>query len=107
VEKPLILKQEEDNLRIQAATLDLELHRKETGGYRYNLSGRQPSVYVIMRPNDDPDFPLTPVHVTVSPEEAEAHSEFGEDVLQAQAQGTRQEARREQRLFRTAKGSKR
>lgn len=58
-------------VRWHAATLPLELHRKETEGYRYNLSGKVPAIYVGLRAQrDDPDR-FAPFLVTASPYEAQ------------------------------------
>ena len=40
-------------VQFHAATLPLELFRKETEGYKYNLSLHQPSVFVVLRDDDD------------------------------------------------------
>jgi molybdopterin-guanine dinucleotide biosynthesis protein A len=65
--------------RYLAAVLPLELHRRESEHYRLSLSAARPSAYVVMRPQDVPKRPLQPVHITVSPFESIAHTEFGED----------------------------
>jgi hypothetical protein len=61
----------------------LELHRSETEGYRVALSGRPPSVYVILRPppvarNGRPEVRL----VTASAFEAQDHADSGEDIVE-------------------------
>jgi len=61
------------------ATLPLEVHRTDTESYKYNLSGRVPQVYVVLRPGDRPDFPWWPVLLTVSPFEAEAYAGGSEE----------------------------
>lgn len=59
--------------------LTLELFRKETEGYRRNLSTEQPRIYVILRPVTSEDgaafapLPVKPVLVTACPYEAEAY----------------------------------
>ena len=67
-------------VRWHAATLALELHRKETEGYRYNLSARVPAVYVVLRPQDDSPHEVAPFLVTASPYEAEC---FADDLVEA------------------------
>ena len=66
-----------------ACQLALVLHRRETEGYKYNLSGQEKSIYVIMRPTDEPEFPWKPVMLSVSPHEAMAGTEFGDDQVDA------------------------
>lgn len=68
-----------------ANTLPLEVHRSETASYKYNLSGEQPQVYVVLRPGDGPEFPLWPWVLTVSPFEAEAYAAGGENRVDAVA----------------------
>jgi hypothetical protein len=69
--------------RYLATILPLELHGKESEHYRLSLSAAAPSAYVVMRPQDVPGFPLRPIHVTISPFESLAHTEFGEDQVEA------------------------
>jgi hypothetical protein len=73
-------------VRWHAATLPLELHRTETEGYRANLSGRVPAIYVVLRAvqpspstagND-----VCPFAVTASPYDAEGYME-GDDLVEA------------------------
>ena len=66
-----------------AASLELELHRKETEGYRYNLSGSVPAIYVVSRPTDDEAFPWQVVEISASPYDADAATEFGDDMVEA------------------------
>lgn len=54
--------------------LPLELFRKETEGYKRNLTSSAPRVFVILRATEAPDGPpLRPFHVTVCPYEAETY----------------------------------
>lgn len=69
--------------RWHAATLTLVAHRKETEAYRYNLSGRVPAVYVGLRRSDEAAFPWRPFLATVSPWEAFALGEVGDDIIEA------------------------
>jgi hypothetical protein len=69
-----------------AATLPLELHRKETEGYRYNLSSEPPRIYVVLRPSEGGDgFPFVPFLVTASPYEAEAYTLSGNEIVEGVA----------------------
>ena len=45
------MRRDGEAVEYHAATLDLEVHRKETEGYRVSLSNDPPSVYVILRPS--------------------------------------------------------
>lgn len=57
-----------------AATLPLELHRKETASYIANLTNERPSVYVVVR--DAPEDGARPIRihlVTASPFEVQAY----------------------------------
>jgi hypothetical protein len=75
-----------DWVQFHAATLDLELFRKETEGYRYNLSTETPSVYVVMRQGEDVDEPdIVPHLVTACPYEAMSYSNDGDDIVDAVA----------------------
>lgn len=67
-------------VRWHAATLPLELHRKETEGYRYNLSAKAPAIYVVLRPQDGGPHEVAPFLVTASPYEAECYLD---DIVEA------------------------
>lgn len=69
--------------RWHVATLPLEIHRTDTEAYKYNLSGRQPQVYVVLRPGKRPGFLWWPALLTVSPYEAEAYAGGHEDQVDA------------------------
>lgn len=67
-----------------AATLPLELHRKETPGYCENLDAEQPSLFVVLREADieEEGGPPVDVHlVTASPHEVEAYGEDGSEII--------------------------
>ena len=68
-----------------AATLELELHRKETEAYRVNLSNEPPLVYVGLRVEEtdpDPAHEVEPFLVTVSPYEAQDYLDSGDDIVE-------------------------
>jgi hypothetical protein len=67
-------------IRWHAATLTLELHRTETEGYRANLSGKVPSIYVGLRAQLDGEHEHAPFLVTASPYEAAC---FPDDIVEA------------------------
>lgn len=77
------LRRGEGWVQFHAATLTLELHRKETEAYRYNLSGRQPAIYVGLRKQSGGEHELAPFLVTASPYEAQSYTEFGDDLVEA------------------------
>jgi Protein of unknown function (DUF3305) len=72
-------------VRWHAATLPLELHRTETDGYRANLAGKVPAIFVVLRkiqPSEkSAGNDVAPFLVTASPYEAEGYLE-GEDVVE-------------------------
>lgn len=75
----------EDELSTQylAATMPLELHRKETVAYKYNLESRKPLIFVVLRPDEEGEHPVAVHLVTASPFEAEAYMESGEEIVDA------------------------
>ncbi len=77
----------EDWVRFHAGTLPLELFRKETEGYRVNLSQEPPRVFVCLRGAEDPecDHEVTPFLVTVCPYEAQDYLDSGEEIVEAVA----------------------
>lgn len=66
-----------------AATLPLVLHRRETMAYRVNLANGEPSVYVVLREDNESgsEFPVVVHGVTASPFEAQTHGEFAFDSI--------------------------
>jgi hypothetical protein len=73
-----ILREEGETLEVHAATLTLELHRKETEGLVQNLSAQVPSVWVALRGTGRP----TAASVTVSPFEAGCYDIDDEDRIE-------------------------
>jgi hypothetical protein len=67
-----------------AATLPLELHRKETSAYRANLATGEPAVYVVLRddPGSSSNWPVSVHLVTASPFEAQAYGESGLEIIE-------------------------
>jgi hypothetical protein len=69
-------------VHFHAATLPLELHRKETLGYKANLAEPSPAIYVVLREKADGGPQPVAVHlVTASPHEAEAYTISGEEII--------------------------
>ena len=77
------LRQGDGWVHYHAGTLKIELHRKETDGYRQNLSQRPPMVYVVLRPGDEEgEHDVEPFHVTVCPNEALDYEDSGEEIVE-------------------------
>lgn len=71
-----------ESAHYHAATLPLELHPKETAGYKANLDEDSPCVYVLLRPRSDGgDPPVEVAHVTVSGHEAAAYGYVMEEIV--------------------------
>jgi len=64
-------------------SLDIELFRGETEGYRYNLTNAPARVYIVLNPGEEADDPeIVPFLATVCPYEAESYSENAEDIVE-------------------------
>ncbi len=74
-----------DGARVHAATLELGLYRRETEGYRVNLSQPHPAVYVVVRAAENADARPEPFLVTVCPYEAQNYEVGGEEWVEAVA----------------------
>ncbi len=73
-------------VQFHAATLELELFRKETEGYKVNLSGDKPAVYVVLRRGEEADEPdVVPFCVTVCPYEAQDYLDSADDLVEGVA----------------------
>lgn len=83
------MRRDGEAVEYHAATVTLEVHRKETEGYRVALSNDPPSVYVILRPSEDTDTHADPdrdfevFRVTASAFEAQDYLDSGEEVVEA------------------------
>src|SRR6266851_3272724 len=77
-----VLHQDDQRLQAYAGALAVELFRKETASYKYNLESGAPKVYVVLRRSDDPARPWLPQLATVAPDEALAALEGGEAVVE-------------------------
>lgn len=69
-------------VQFHADTLPLEIFHDETEDYRYNLVNDPPSVYVVLREDDESDSGLAPFKLTVSPSEAQAYLDADEHILE-------------------------
>lgn len=75
-----------DWIHYHAATLTLELHRKEAEAYIYNLASRPPVIYVILRHDDEAgEHEVEPFAVTASPSESQDFLDAGDDIVEAVA----------------------
>jgi Protein of unknown function (DUF3305) len=84
VDRWRMLEQRPGYEHFHAATLPLELHRKETPGYIANLLSDTPGIYVIIRNGAALHDGLEPVHValiTASAHDVEAYGHLGEEVI--------------------------
>lgn len=57
------------------------LHRSDLASYRYNLAGLEPRLYVVLRQTGETEQPVRVVMATIAPDEAQAMSESGEDMV--------------------------
>lgn len=67
--------------RYYAGSLEIALHRSETGSYLQNLASEPPRVYVVLR-RVSGEHEVEPLLVTVSPDEAQGYSESGDDQVE-------------------------
>jgi len=67
-----------------AATVPLELFAKETEAYKYNLEGREPSIFIVFSGEEDEenDRPLSVHLATASPYEAADYLDSGEQTVE-------------------------
>jgi hypothetical protein len=81
------LRRDEGWVQFHAGTLPLELFRRETEGYRLNLSQEPPRLFVVMRSGEDADSPheAVPFLVTACPYEAQDYLDSGEELVEAVA----------------------
>ncbi len=76
------LRREGDAVEYHAATVELELWRKETEAYLAELATRSPSVYVILRETLCHEPGIEVVLATVSPFEAQDYADTGEEIVE-------------------------
>jgi hypothetical protein len=68
--------------RCYAGAVELALFRGETASYRDNLASSRPAIYVVLRRTQDgPGIAVR--EATVDPGEIEAHSDAGDDLIEA------------------------
>ena len=77
------LRTEGDITEFHAATLPLELFVSDTEAYMHELHAREPSIYVVLRPDDSrTDVPWKVVLVTASPYEAQDYCDSSEELVE-------------------------
>lgn len=69
--------------RYYAGRRTVELFRKETEGYRRNLSMDRPRVWVVLRKSErNGESVMVPFHATVCPYEAESYELSGDEIVE-------------------------
>lgn len=78
------IRRDGDAVEFHAGTLDIELWRTDTEAYLVALSNEPPSVYVVLRPNEDSEAgnDMELVAVTASPYEAQDYCDTGEEIVE-------------------------
>jgi hypothetical protein len=78
-----ILRKDGEITEYHAATRPLTLYVSDTEAYVHELGSREPSVYIIMRPDlSKGDLPMDVVLITASPYEAQDYEDSGEEVVE-------------------------
>jgi hypothetical protein len=74
-------------VQYHAGTLPMNLFRKETEGYRVNLSQDPPRVFIVLRNGADAasEHDVVPVAATVCPYEAQDYLDSGDDLVEVVA----------------------
>jgi len=78
------MRRDGEAVEYHAATVTIEIHRAETEAYRVALSNDPPSVYVILRPSEDPEaqHDVEVFGVTASAFEAQDYLDSGEEIVE-------------------------
>lgn len=78
------LRREGEAVEYHAATRTLEVYRTDTEAYLVSLSNDPPSVYVILRPSEDPQAAqeVEVFMVTASAYEAQDYQDSGEEIVE-------------------------
>ena len=77
----VLLRRQDGGEHYLASGCRLALHRSDLASYRYNLAGNEPRLYVALRPTGEEGPPVKVALVTAAPDEAQAFSESGDDVV--------------------------
>jgi hypothetical protein len=67
--------------RYYAGRLELELFPGETEGYRENLTGDSPRVFLVLRPGEN-EHEIEPFMMTACPYEAQDYLDSGEEIVE-------------------------
>lgn len=65
-----------------AGTLEVELYRTDTEAYRETLLGEPPSLFVVLREDEDGEHEFKPFAATASLYEAQDFIDAGEDIVE-------------------------
>jgi hypothetical protein len=78
------MRREGEAVEYHAATVEIEVHRAETEAYLVALSNDPPTVYVILRPSEDPEASqdVEVFGVTASAFEAQDYLDSGEEIVE-------------------------
>lgn len=78
-----VLRAEGDVTEFHAATMPLTLYVSDAEAYAHELQARTPSVYAVLRPNDqNGDIPWSVALVTASPYEAQDYCDSAEELVE-------------------------
>lgn len=78
-----VLREQDGATEFHAATLPLTLYVSDAEAYAHELMTRDPSVYVVLRPNEgSTDFPWKVALVTASPYEAQDYCDSAEELVE-------------------------
>jgi hypothetical protein len=74
-----------DWVQYHAATLPLEIFRKETEGYKFNLTLEQPAIFIVLRESDEEEdeHEIFPFLATVCPYEAQDYLDSSEEIVES------------------------
>ena len=79
-----VLREEDGVTEFHAATLPLTLHRADVEAYKVSLSMKQPTVFVVLRPSEDPadEWDVYVQAVTASAYEAQDYLDSGNEQVE-------------------------
>lgn len=80
-----VLAEGDDWIQFHGGTLTLELFRRETEGYKVNLTHQPPRLFVVLHRGEDAecDHDVVPFLVTACPYEAQDYLDSGEELVEA------------------------
>lgn len=76
------LSEGEDWVLFHAGVLEVELYRTDTQAYRETLAGDPPSLFVVLREDEDGEHDVVPFAVTASTFEAQDFVDAGDDIVE-------------------------